>query len=75
MAGGWNLGLDILDTVELLRPGATFWQSNGALPRKLDRLRGANILGNFYLTGGLSVNSRNGEFLFYVSTSLLTFPL
>ena len=69
VAGGWDLGL--LETAELLRPGATAWQFAEALPSAL--LRGANIRGSFYVTGGVSVYSRDGEFVLSVSTSL--FPL
>ena len=74
VAGGTN-GRH-LDTTELLRPGASAWQFAAALPRKMSSLRGANIGGSFYLTGGWDGSGlRNGESSLPVCTSLLTFPL
>ena len=73
VAGGYNGRR--LDTTELLRPGASAWQFAAALPHKMYGLRGANIGGSFYLTGGLDNKNRNGESFFPVPTSLLNFPL
>ena len=68
VTGGWAYRR--LDTTELLRPGASAWQFAAALPHKMYSLRGANIGGSFYVTGGYdsSRNSRNGE------SSLLSAP-
>ena len=76
VAGGWGNSA-VLDTTELLRPGASAWHFAAILPHKMYILRGANIGGSFYLTGGLnSLHSPlNGESFFPVSTSLLNFPL
>ena len=73
VAGGADHSL--FDTTELLRPGASAWQFAAALPSKMNGLRGANIGGSFYLTGGLDNKNRNGESFFPVPTSLLNFPL
>ena len=64
VAGGYGGGY--LDTTELLRPGASAWQFAAALPHKMWGLRGANIGGSFYLTGGTTggrddSSHRNGE--------------
>ena len=74
--GSW-FSNNLLDTTELLRPGASAWQFAAALPHKMEGLRGANIGSSFYLTGGQDSPSsyRNGESFLPVSTSLLTFPL
>ena len=75
VAGGYN-GRSPLDTTELLRPGASAWQFAAALPRKIYGLRGANIGGSFYVTGGFGDSGvRNRESFLPISTSLLTCPL
>ena len=72
--GAGNIGY--LDTTELLRPDASAWQFAAALPHEMYGLRGANIGGSFYLTGGWDGSgSSNGESSLPLSTSLLTFSL
>ena len=71
VTGGLN---GSLDTTELLRPGASAWQFAAALPR-MHGVRGANIGGNFFTTGGWVGRYFNGESFLPVSTSLITFPL
>ena len=63
-----------LDTTELLRPGASAWQFAAAVPR-MHGVRGANIGGSFFTTGGWVGRHFNGESFLPVSTSLITFPL
>merc|ERR1712096_249390 len=67
-AGGRGNG-GLLDTTELLRPGASAWQFAAALPRKMWGLRGANIGGSFYLTGGWDGSGDRNEILRYNLTS------
>ena len=64
------------DTTELLHPGASAWQFATALPHNMWGLRGANIGGSFYLTGGSDGSKYHyGEYFLSVPTSLVTFPL
>ena len=73
VAGGYNGGN--LETTELLRPGTSAWQFANALD-KIQFLRGTNIRGSFYVTGGFGDSGvRNRESFLPISTSLLTCPL
>ena len=60
VAGGKSNG-GLLDTTELLRPGASAWQFAAALPHKMVLLSGVNIQGSFYVTGGFDGGNRTGE--------------